>query len=483
MKKILLLLLILLLIFIAYLLVVTLTFNGTQLEVDPVARVEVSDGAVDRFTEAISIRTVSFEDQADFDSVQFEKFNQFLVESYPLINSRLDHKVFGGFSHLYHWKGTDSTLKPIVLMAHHDVVPIATPSAWSVHPFTAGLVNDTIYGRGSIDCKYGLVGLMESTEMLLKEGFRPKRDIYLSFGHDEEILGKNGAVKIAEYLHSKGIKAHFVMDEGLAITDGLVPGVEGDVALIGIAEKGFLSLELTVAMAGGHSSTPASETSIDVLSRAVSALKQNPSPASLNPVVNAFLERIGPEMEFLPKLVVANRAILKPVLLNDYQKSNNGNAMIRTTTSPTIFQAGIKENVIPTVAQAIVNFRLIPGEKTEDVIKHVKKVVDDIRVNVETYNPGTNPSPVSPIDNEQFAQIEKSIRQIYPSTKVAPSLVLGGTDSKYFTIISDNIYRFSPYIMSNKNLTCYHGINERVPKVEFENGIRFYRQLIINSTK
>ena len=461
----------------------TLTFKGSQLEVAPVEMVAVPEGAVDRFTEAISIRTVSFEDTADFDSIQFEKFNQFLLASYPLINSQLEHKVFGEFSHLYHWKGSDSSLNPIVLMAHIDVVPIATPSAWSVHPFTAGVLQDTIYGRGAMDCKFGLVGLMESTEMLLKEGFRPKRDVYLSFGHDEEILGKNGAVKIAEYLTARGVEAHYVMDEGLAITDGLVPGVASNVALIGIAEKGFVSLELTVLMAGGHSSTPARETSIDVLSRAVSKLKENPAPSSLNPVVNAFLERIGPEMELIPKIVVANRAILSPILLNDYEKSNNGNALIRTTTSPTIFQAGIKENVIPTVAQAVVNFRIIPGETIEDVIAHVQSVVDDERINVEIYNPGTNPSPVSPVNNKQFSEIEQSIREIFPSTKVAPSLVLGGTDSKYFTGITTNIYRFSPYIVSSKNQACFHGINERVPKIEFENGIRFYRQLIMNSTK
>lgn len=482
MKKLFLALFILLLLFVAYLFYNTYNFESTQLEVDAVELTPIPDGAVDRFVEAISIRTISFEDEADFDSTQFKKFNEFLEGYYPLAHENLEHTIFSEFSHLFHWKGKDPSLKPIILMAHIDAVPIATPAAWSVHPFTDGLVNDTIYGRGAMDCKFGVLGLMESTEQLLRESFTPERDIYISLGHDEEVSGGRGARKIAQHLKELGVDPHFVLDEGMAITDGLVPGISGPTAIIGIAEKGYLSLELTVAMAGGHSSTPEKESSIDVLSKAVSNVKANPCPRTLTPVLQAFMDKTGPEMDFKAKFVFANSKIFKSLILGEMEKLTSGNASIRTTTSPTIFEAGIKDNVIPTSARAVINFRIIPGETIEDVMAHVNKVVDDERVKVEILNEGFNPSPVSPVDNSQYESIERSIKQIFPDIKTTPNLVLGATDSRHFTILTDNVYRFSPFKISSENLTCFHGIDERVPRSEFEDGIRFYRQLIKNGS-
>ena len=482
MKKFFLSLFVLLLLFIAYLFFNVYNFTSSQLKVEGVPHGPTPVGAVDRFVEAVSFRTISFADEADFDSSQFKQFNLFLENSYPQIHEQLTHTVFSEFSHLYHWKGSDPNLKPIILMAHLDVVPIASPRAWSVHPFTAGLVKDVIYGRGTIDCKFGVVAIMETVEQLLKEGFNPKRDIYISLGHDEEVLGKRGAFKIANHLKEKGVEAHFVLDEGMAITKGLVMGVEAPVALIGIAEKGFISLELNIAMAGGHSSTPAKETAIDVLSTAVSKVKANPCPRSFNPVIKGFMRKIGPEMDFKAKFVFANRAVFNSVLLNEYEKTGSGSGTIRTTTAPTIFEAGIKENVIPTMARAVINFRIIPGETQEDVIEHVRKVINDDRIKIEKLNEGSDPSPISPIDNDQYEIIERSIKQILPEIKSAPYLVLGATDSRYFNILTPNVYRFSPFIMTADNLTCFHGIDERVPKSEFENGIRFYRQVILNAT-
>jgi len=482
MKKLLLALFLLFILFVAYLFYNAINFKSVQLEVDPVEASPIPVGAVDRFVEAISIRTISFEDEADFDSTQFKKFNEFLEGYYPLIHSELQHNIFSEFSHLYRWQGKDQNLKPIVLMAHIDAVPIATPAAWSVHPFTAGLVNDTIYGRGAMDCKFGVLGIMESVEQLLREGFAPNRDVYISLGHDEEIGGKRGAVNIAQYLSDKGIEAQFVLDEGMAITQGMIPGIEGLTAIIGIAEKGYLSLELSVATEGGHSSTPSKETSIDVLSRAVSKVKENQCPRLFNPVLNSFMDKMGPEMGTKAKFVFANRGIFKNLILDEMEKSNTGNASIRTTTSPTIFEAGIKDNVIPTYARAVINFRIIPGETIDDVIAHVNEVVNDERVKVEILNEAFNPSAVSPIDNSPYENIERSIKQIFPNIKSTPNLVVGATDSRHFKSVTKNIYRFSPYIVSPKNLTCFHGIDERLPRTVFENGIRFYRQIILNGT-
>jgi len=483
MKKIIYFLLVALLLLILLLLFNAWRFQSQQLEVEAISKTPVPAGAVDRFVEALSIRTISFEEEEDFDSTQFRKFNTFLSDSYPLVHERLEHKVFNEFSHLYTWKGENGNLKPIVLMGHLDVVPIASLRAWTVHPFTEGVKNDTIYGRGTMDDKIGVIGILEAVEQLLGEGFQPDRDIYLSFGHDEEVLGTKGAIPISNYLKELGIEAAFVLDEGMAITQGLIPGISQSTALIGIAEKGYVSLELLIAMVGGHSSMPGKETAIDVLSAAVRKLKQNPLPADMNPVLNGFMNKIGPEMGFAAKVAFGNRWLFKSFLLGEYEKTNSGNANIRTTTSPTIFEAGVKENVIPTTARAVVNFRIIPGETVEDVVAHVEQTINDERIQVEIMGEGSNPSPVSPIDNAEYEALERSIKEVFPAVLSSPSLVVGATDSRHFSQISPNVYRFSPFHINSKNLTCFHGIDERIGKSEFEDGIRFYRRIIENGSQ
>ncbi|MCL4129673.1 UNVERIFIED_CONTAM: hypothetical protein GTU68_037138, partial [Idotea baltica] len=466
----------------AYLFYNATNFNSSQLEVESVSEIKIPEGATDRFSEAISIRTISFENAEDFDSTQFNLFNEFLLENYPKIHSLPGHLVFNKYSHLYKWEGSDRNLKPIVLMAHLDAVPIASPSLWSVHPFTTGVKNDTIYGRGSMDDKCSLISILEATEQLIYEDHQPQRTIYIALGHDEEILGKKGAVEIAKHLENQGIEASFVLDEGMAITQNMIPGIEGEVAMIGVAEKGFLSLELEVHMAGGHSSSPEKETSIDVLAKAVSTLKQNPSPAKLTPILKELMQATAPELDFSSRLAFGNLFLFKSMILNQMEKSKAGNAMIRTTTSPTIFEAGIKENVIPTASRAVVNFRILPGETVEDVIAHTIKTINDDRVNVEPLHAGTNPSPISPSDNDEFMTISKSIKEVFGNIMTIPSLVVGATDSRHFTKVSPNVYRFVPYKITPKNLDCFHGIDERVPVSEFENAIRFYRRLILNSS-
>jgi carboxypeptidase PM20D1 len=468
------------LIFTAVLLFNTIRFESSQLICVRIEKSKVPDGSVERFLNAISIPTISFENESDFDSIPFKKFNDFLINNYPLIHTKCEHRIFNEFSHLFKWEGKDPTLNPIILMAHIDVVPIASLPLWTAHPFKEGIRNDTIFGRGTMDDKTSLIGILESVEQLISEEFKPQRTIYISLGHDEEILGKRGAVAIAQHLESENIKAHFILDEGMAKLKNLIPNLNKDIALIGVAEKGFLSLELTIALAGGHSSTPAKETAIDVLSSAISKIKKTPLKAKISPILNDFFDKLGPEMDFKTKLAFANRGIFKSMILGIYEKTDAGNALIRTTTSPTIFEAGIKENVIPTSARAVINFRIIPGETKEDIINHVKSVVGDDRVKINILNKGSAPSPISPSDNKAYTVIEKSIKEIFPEVLTAPSLVVGATDSRYFKNISNNIYRFVPYQIDPENINCFHGIDERILASEFDDAIRFYRRVILN---
>jgi carboxypeptidase PM20D1 len=482
-KKLFLFLLIILIIMIAYVLVNTFRMKSRQLSMASVEKIEFSSYSIDNFSRAIQIRTVSPENTEDFDSIQFDLFNRFLETSYPFTDSLLDHKIFNNYSHLYYWKGANSDAKPIILMGHLDVVPVIDENRpfWREDPFGGEIKQDTIWGRGSIDDKVGVIGIMESVERLLKEGFQPKRDIYLSFGHDEEIGGQKGARSIANYLKDEGIQAEYIMDEGGSLTSGMVPGIEKDVALIGIAEKGSVSLELSVELEGGHSSMPGKETAIDVLSKAIYKLKSNPFPAKISPPLEGFLSYLGPEMPFVNKMAFANKSLFQSMIISVYESSASGNALVRTTTAPTIFNSGVKDNIIPLSAKATLNFRVISGSSINEVVDYVSKVIDDNRITIKEGNWNTEPSKVSDTESEGFKTIHKTIAQIYPDVLVSPYLVVGATDARHFNDISDHIYRFLPTRINRSNVKSFHGLNERIAVTEFENTIRFYVQLLKNS--
>ena len=459
------------------------TAKTKQISVEQVGRIELDKELVNRFSEAIQIPTISPENPVDFDSIQFDRFNTFLKTNYPLSDSLLDHKVFNTYSHLFLWKGSDQGLKPVIFLAHSDVVPVIEENRvyWKEDPFGGLIKNDTIWGRGCVDDKIGVIGLLESVEHLLNEGFKPKRDIYISIGHDEEINGLKGAQVMSSFLKEQGIQAEFIMDEGGTITSGMVPGIEQDVALIGIAEKGSVSLKLSTELEGGHSSMPANETSIDVLSKAIYQLKSNPFPATISPPVEGFLKYLGPEMPFVNRLAFANKSLFEPVIIDIYESTHTTNALVRTTTAPTIFDSGVKENVIPLFAEATVNFRIIAGSSVDEVVSYVKNTIDDDRVEIEIGNFNTEPSKISDTDSQGFTTIHKTIKEVFPETLVSPYLVLAATDARHYGDISDQIFRFSPMRINKSNVNSIHGLNERIAVGELENGIRFYIQLIKNA--
>ncbi len=481
-KKIILILLLLLGIMAAFIGYRTVTFPSRQLTASsPVKPVQVT-GAVDRFSEAIRIRTVSPENKQDFDSVQFDRFSEFLSRTYPLMDSLLEKRTFQGYSHLYRWPGSDPALQPGVLMGHFDVVPVIEENRkyWKADPFGGEVRNDTIWGRGTIDDKVGVLSILESVEYLLANGHQPKRTLYIALGHDEEIGGLGGARNIADYLQAQGVKAEFVLDEGGFVSSGMIPGVEKEVALIGIAEKGFASMYLSVEIEGGHSSMPGRETAIDIMSGAIARLKANRLPAGLSAPMEEFMDFIGPEMPFLQKMAMANREIFTPLILKAYEESSSGNALVRTTTAPTIFRSGVKDNIIPFSAEATVNFRVLPGSGIQEVLEHIEEVVADDRIKVRQGEYNCEPSSVAPVNGLGFQTLQSTIGQLFPDALVAPYLVVGGTDSRHFSKVSDAIYRFSPVRLSSANIKSFHGLNERLAVSDLQNSIGFYIQFIRN---
>ncbi|HEV7349978.1 M20 family peptidase [Telluribacter sp.] len=462
----------------------TFTFTSRQLtDVPPAPPVAISDSAIVHLSRAIQFRTVSYQDPSLTDTTQYDAFLSFLATTYPRLHSQLTLERINGYGLLFQWKGSDSTQKPMLLMGHYDVVPViqGTERMWKKPPF-AGIIEDGfVYGRGTLDDKSTVIGILEAVEYLLKNGYAPTRTVYLSFGHDEEVSGRQGGKAIATLLEQRGIRMEMVLDEGGTIkTDGAA-GITSPVALVGIAEKGYTSLELTATGEGGHSSMPPQQTSIGRLATALDKLQNTPFPSTLGGTVGEMLTYLGPEMSFGQRLAVANKWLFEPVLINAFSATNAGAASTHTTIAPTILRAGIKDNVLPGEATAIVNFRILPGDSVQGVMEHVKKAIDNPEVSVKTLGEfDTEPSPVSSPDAEAFQLLHRTIQSCYPQVLVTPYLVVGATDARYFRNVSDNVYRFTPYQLNDEDLKRIHGTNERIQADTFKEMIRFYTTLIRN---
>ncbi|GAB3321801.1 M20 family peptidase [Larkinella ripae] len=474
-----------LLVLLVILLINTLRFSSKQLTgVAPAPAVSAGDSAVGRLVKALQLRTVSFTDYALTDTTQFEKFLSLLQLSFPRIHRQLKRETFNRYGLLYEWKGRNPALKPVLLMGHYDVVPViqGTQTMWKRPPF-AGLIEDGfLYGRGTLDDKSSVLAQLEAVEWLLSTGFQPERTMMLAYGQDEEVTGFRGAQTMAAELERRKITLEYVLDEGGVLkTDG-IPGLSKPVALIGIGEKGYASIEITTVSKGGHSSMPPKQTSIGLVAEAVSKLEKNPFPARLDAGLDQMFTYIGPEMPFGQRIVFANQWLFAPLITRIMSQSNSGNATLRTTTAPTIFQAGVKDNVLPIDATATINFRILPGETVETVKQHVEEVIDDERIQVKVLEKFiSQPSPVSDPNAPGFERIHQTIKGVFPETIVTPYLTLSGTDSRFFARVCPQIFRFSPTPMDDEDTQRIHGTNERIRIRDYQNMIRFYATLIKNS--
>lgn len=474
---------IIVIVFFGIILVRTLRFTSKQIHVTPVTDIPVSKEAVNHLSQAVQFKTISHQDPAQFDEKAFLALHTYLEKTFPTAHATLQKEVIEKYSLLYTWKGTDPTLTPILLMAHLDVVPVepGTESTWT-HPPFSGLIKDGyIWGRGTMDIKCAVFSIFEAVESLLKNGFSPPHTIYLAFGHDEEVSGFQGASKIAALLEKRGISLEYVLDEGGSLTRGIVPGISAPVALVGVAEKGYVSLELTVESTGGHSSMPPHETAIGVLAKAVSTLERTPFPARIKgPVLNLF-NYTGPEMPFFRRMAFANLWLFSPAVKNRLAQSPETDAMIRTTTAPTIIEGGTKENILPKKVKAVINFRILPGDTTKDVIDRVHKVINNPEVKVNQLKQGWEPSLVSDVESPAFTMLQKTVRQIYPGTIVAPYLVSGATDSRHYRNLTRNVFKFTPIMAGREDLKRIHGVDERIGCEDYNQCVRFFIQLIRNS--
>jgi len=472
-----------LLVFLAVLATRTYLYGKELDEIAPIIGINIDQQeSAQRLGGALAIKTVS-KANGPVAMDAFIAMHQYLENTFPLIHENLRRETVNEYSLLYTWKGSNPELEPILLMAHMDVVPLANESVqqWNYHPFSGEVAEGFIWGRGALDMKHSLMGIMEAVEYLLLQNFKPDRTLYLAFGHDEEIGGHQGAAKIAELLESRNIKLEFTLDEGSAIVQGILPGISSPAALVGMAEKGAVTLKLTASGPGGHGSMPPPNSAIVQLARAIDRLESSQMPAEIRYPVSAMFEYLAPRMPLTQRVVIANRWLFEPLLINKLEANRATNAAIRTTTAFTILKAGTAYNVFPTTASAIGNFRILPGDSIDMVIDHVEKIVDSSNIKVEVAGRvASEPSPVASTESYGFATIAKTIRQVSPDTIVAPSLVVTGTDSPHYENLSKNSFRFVPMRVKKEDLKRIHGINERVSVANYAEIIRFYIQLLRN---
>jgi carboxypeptidase PM20D1 len=464
--------------------VLTARYVSNQPPTASAPEIVVAAGAAERLAGAIRIPTISADERRAFDGEAFRSFHEYLEESFPLAHSRLRREIVGTHSLLYTWTGSDPSADPILMIGHLDVVPIepGTEGRWAHDPFGGKIDAGFIWGRGAIDDKSAVVGILEAVEMLLAEGFRPSRTVLLAYGHDEEIGGTGGAREIAALLKGRGVRPELVLDEGGVIGDGVLSGVRQPVALVGIAEKGFVTIELAARTAGGHSSLPPAQSAVGIVSAAVARLEQAPMAARLDGPTRQLFDRVGPTFPALQRALLANLWLTRPFVIRRLQDTAATNAMVRTTMAPTIFQAGTKDNVLPSHARAVINVRILPGDSIRTVMEHVTRVVDDERVDIRVGGRfAAEPSLVSPSGSEAFRVLERTIRSIVPDAVVAPYLVVVVTDARHYADLSQNIFRFLPLRLRSDDLERMHGINERVGIADYETAIRTYRQLLVNT--
>ncbi len=424
---------------------------------------------------AVQIQTISLDDQPMVSAAAFGELRTWLAATYPRFHSAAQLTVVADATLIFEWTGSDAGLEPIVLMAHQDVVPALDPERWKYPPWSGALAEQAVWGRGSIDDKSSLVALMEALESLARAGYVPARSIFVVFGHDEETAA-SGARAAAEWLQGRGIHAAFVLDEGSLVVEDH-PVTQGPVGLVGIAEKGFVTLKVTAQTLGGHSSAPPADTAVEVLSRAVLAIVDAPFPRRYDGPTRQMLEALAPHAPFLTRMAIANSWLFEPVLLSQLSASPQGAAMVQTTIAPTMLQASPKENVLAPAAEAIVNYRIAPGESIDSVLEQARRATRDLGVEVELVGTSHEPSRVSSLESEGYELIARTAQSLF-DVPVVPSLVIAATDSRHMELVSDNIYRFQPIRLSLEETGMLHGIDEHLRVEQLAQMIAFYQSIL-----
>ncbi|WP_067441057.1 M20/M25/M40 family metallo-hydrolase [Nocardioides jensenii] len=432
--------------------------------------------AIERLQSLVRIRTVSYADRELIDPAPFKEFARQLAAGFPLLHAKLDRTVVLDHGMLFHWRGRGAE-RPVVLMAHIDVVPVEESDTWQHPAFGAEIHDGVLWGRGTLDDKGCLAGICEVVESLLGQGFVPAQDVWLSFGCDEEVMGK-AAPEAVRILQDKGIEPWFVLDEGGAVAHDAFPGVSKPLAVIGVTEKGITNVRLSVDGRGGHASMPTRMDTTARLARAILRLDRSPFPSSVPAPTIEMFRRLADHLPLALRPLARNAERLKPALARALVAAGpESAAMTRTTAVVTTLSGSPANNVLASRATAGINVRIMVGDSVSGVVERIRTVVKDERVDVEVVE-SNEPSPLSPTDDDAFRLLEATIATTFPDAVPTPYVMMGATDSRFFTAICDRVYRFAPFRMTRAQRESIHSYDERIGIDDYLDGIAFYRRLI-----
>ncbi len=448
--------------------------SAPSLEVDPRA-------AAARLGEAIQFPTVSVQPGEAWNAAPFSAQRAWLEGAYPAFHAVAGREIINNESMLFTWTGSEPALPPILILAHLDVVPVESWSKddWTNGPFSGAVKDGYVWGRGSIDDKGSLIAVFEAANALAVSGFKPKRTILFAFGHDEEVSGVQGAQSIAKLLQERGVKAWFAIDEGQAII-AKHPMTGGPVSLIGIAEKGYATLRITATARAGHSSAPDKDTAVTLVSEAILRVHRMPIEMRLEggPAMG-MIRALAPQLPVTLRAAAANEWLFSPLINQRMGADPLAASMLRTTVAPTMVEGGPKDNILPGRAVARINFRLHPRDTSASILARAQAAVKDIPgVTVEWDQPPHEASPVSSSSSDSFALVAAMARAVAPDAPVAPSLVTAGTDSRYYSGVAQDVYRFAPALFTIDDIGGIHGKNERLSVDNLSRMIKGYAHLM-----
>ena len=439
---------------------------------------------ISRLSGCLKIATISSANYTETDFEPFIRFKTYLEESYPEIYRTMETHSINDYGLVFRWKGKNPQLKPILFLSHYDVVPPGDdpegPGGWEYPPFSGAIADGKIYGRGALDMKGMLFGILEAADQLISEGFTPERDIWFAFGHDEEVGGVNGAAKIVEDFGKKKLTFDAVYDEGgIIAAKGFISQLSNDVALVGVAEKGYVTFTISVKGSGGHSSMPPLQTALGQAAVIMQRLEENQMEARLIPPVKSLLANIGGAMDFSTRMAIANQWLFKSLLIKSLSRAPSTNALIRTTTALTMAKGSDASNVLPTSAEITVNFRTLPGDMIEDVKKHVEKACKGFDVDIHMSGE-TEASKISGFDTEGFDVMKQALAKIYPDALVTPYLSVTGSDAPKYESVCPNIYRLIPVRLTSQEQETIHNLNESISIENYRKMIAYFREVMMN---